>query len=58
MDLQKLKRNFERSLYAAWVAGSLAALYDATLTDWRLWVVVLPACLMVTLFNQTEFELD
>lgn len=58
MDIQKFKRNFERSLYSAWIGGSMCALYGTSIADWRLWVVVLPAVALVTVFNQTEFELD
>lgn len=38
--------------YGAWLGGSIAAVFDTPLNDWRPWVVILPTVLLVSLFNE------
>ena len=55
--MKEFKRNFEKVLYAAWLGGSLS-LAGMSATTWQFWVVLLPTCLLVTVFNDGKFDLE
>jgi hypothetical protein len=56
--LDYLKSTWTSNLYAVWLGGSLAAVYHPRLTDWGVWVVLLPTILLATAFNRPKQNLD
>lgn len=57
MSKQSLAENMKKTLYAAWLGGSLS-IAGLSWTDWPFWVVLLPTCLLVTVFNGGSFDLE
>lgn len=58
MNKQALAENMKKTLYGAWLGGSLSIVFGASLADWRFWVVLLPTVALVTVFNGGDFDLE
>jgi hypothetical protein len=43
--------NWRRYIYAMWLGGSLAAVFDASVFDIKFWLVLLPTGALVKIFN-------
>lgn len=52
------KATWRSNLYAAWLAGSISAIYGGGFFDWRIWVVLLPTIGLVSLFNDPQHRED
>jgi fatty acid desaturase len=57
MSKQALAENMKKTLYAAWLGGSLS-IAGLSWSDWSFWVVMLPTVALVTVFNNGKFDLE
>ena len=50
--MKDLIQNWRGYIYGMWLGGSLGAVFDTGLLDFRFWVVLIPTAVFVKLFNQ------
>lgn len=55
--MENFTSNWKRYLYAIWLSGSLSACYNATVLDFRFWLVLLPTAAFVIIFNNKSNDL-
>lgn len=56
--MNRLAEIGKRSLYGAWLGGSLSIVFNVSIFDWRLLAVLVPTCVLVSVFNTQEVDLD